>query len=167
MFDIANRAQAATLTIRSYEPDDAIPLGRIYFRAVREGTTGHYSAEQRAAWAPHAPASAVWRRRLSHGETVVAEQDGHSVGFMTLLPESGLVDLAFVLPEVMGQGVAAALYAMLENRARAAGLQKLTTEASETARPFFARQGFQVLERQELVRDGVPLHNYRMEKRLR
>lgn len=165
MFDACTDQGRAVLTIRSYAPVDAIPLGRVYFRAVREGALKAYTAEQCSAWAPHAPASAVWRRRLAQGQTLVAEQAGEPVGFMTLLPD-GHLDLAFVLPEVMGKGVAAALYATLENRARVAAIAKLTSEASELARPFFLRHGWSVVQRQDLVRDGVPLHNYQMEKRL-
>lgn len=165
MFDACNVQGRPVLTIRSYAPDDAIPLGRVYYRAVREGAARAYTAEQCAAWAPHAPASAVWRRRLAHGETLVAEQTGEPVGFMSLLAD-GHLDLVYVMPEVMGRGVAPALYAMLENRARVAGLQRLTTEASELARAFFLRHGWQVIARQDLVRDGVTLHNYQMEKRL-
>lgn len=166
MFDASTEGGQLVLTVRFYRPEDAIPLGRVYFRAVRDGASRLYSPEQCAAWAPHAPASAVWRRRLAHGETLVAEQDGAPVGFMSLIPATGLIDLAYVLPEVMGKGVAPALYALLEGRARASGLDRLGTDASEGARPFFLRHGWKVIARQDLVRDGVALHNYRMEKRL-
>ena len=71
-----------------------------------------------------------------------------------------------ILIAAFGTGVAAALYALLEGRARAAGLQTLKTEASELARPFFLRHGWTLIERQNLVREGVSLHNYRMEKQL-
>jgi putative acetyltransferase len=39
-------------------------------------------------------------------------------------------------------------------------------EASEPARRMFERKGFTVLDRRELVRDGVALHNFAMEKGL-
>ena len=40
------------------------------------------------------------------------------------------------------------------------------TEASELARRFFERKGFVVLERQDKILRGVPIHNYRMAKTL-
>ena len=41
----------------------------------------------------------------------------------------------------------------------------LFTEASELARRLFERKGFVVVERRDIVlRDGVPIHNYRMTK---
>ena len=86
---------------------------------------------------------------------------------MSLVVKSGHLDLAYVAPEVMGRGVADALYAVLETRARCAGPGCLTSDASEMARPFFERHGWQVIARQEIVRADVTLHNYRMEKTLR
>jgi putative acetyltransferase len=48
----------------------------------------------------------------------------------------------------------------------AQGIQRLFTEASELARRFFERKGFTVLERQDMILRGVPIHNYRMAKTL-
>ena len=55
---------------------------------------------------------------------------------------------------------------MLESRARGSGLNRLTTDASELARSFFMRNGWQLVARQEIERAGISLHNYRMEKLL-
>jgi putative acetyltransferase len=58
------------------------------------------------------------------------------------------------------------LYDAIETAARAQGIQRLFTEASELARRFFERKGFTVLERQDMILRGVPIHNYRMAKTL-
>lgn len=108
----------------------------------------------------------MWEDRLAAADTVVAVKGGAAVGFMSLDPTRGYLDLAFVLPEAMGQGVAAALYAVLEGRARALGLACLTTEASHLAEPFFARHGWRVVRRQRVERHGVMLSNALMEKAL-
>jgi putative acetyltransferase len=44
-------------------------------------------------------------------------------------------------------------------------LGRIFVEASELARPLFERRGFTLLARNDLVLDGVDIHNYRMEKR--
>ena len=49
---------------------------------------------------------------------------------------------------------------------RAQGTGRLFTEVSELARRFFERKGFTVLERQDMILRGVPIHNYRMAKTL-
>lgn len=153
------------MEVRSYRRGDADGLGEVFHRSVREGARGLYDAEQVSAWSPEVPSGEIWEARLRESETVVATECGVPVGFMSL-DAAGHLDLAFVLPEVMGRGVADALYAVLEGRARAAGLVRLTTEASLLAEPFFVRRGWQVVRRQEVERGGVTLKNAQMEKRL-
>ena len=57
-----------------------------------------------------------------------------------------------------------------EVAARALGAERLYTEASELARPVFARAGYALLSRRDFTipaADGaVAIHNYAMEKRL-
>ncbi|MEJ6395161.1 GNAT family N-acetyltransferase [Gymnodinialimonas sp. 2305UL16-5] len=154
------------LIIRPYRPADAIGLATLFHRAVQEGTAQHYSAEQRQAWCNAPPTSEGWRARVEEAVTIVAERDGRHLGFMTMDMETGYLDFAYVAPEVMGKGVAAALYAVIEGRARTQGLARLETEASLLAQPFFKRHGWRIVKRQEVERSGVKIPNARMEKRL-
>jgi len=154
------------LIIRPCRVTDAPGLADLYHRAVREGTGRHYDAAQREAWSPAPPNDESWRRRLVEAQTIVAERDARLLGFMTLDIGTGWLDFAYVAPEAMGQGVAETLYAVLEGRARAAGLGALETEASLLAERFFARRGWQLVKRQEVERNGVRLPNAVMVKRL-
>lgn len=154
------------LTIRSYAEGDARPLAEVFHRAVHEGAASRYTPEERAAWSPRILDTRSWEHRLADAETVVADTPDGPVGFMTFDPASGYLDLAFVLPDTMGKGVAASLYAVLEGRARALGLSRLETEASLLAEPFFARQGWRLVRRQQVERLGVLLSNAVMEKTL-
>ena len=153
-----------SLTLRSFAPGDAEGLGKVFYRAVRDGASPHYTEEQRMAWMPVAPEGEAWRERLADTDTVVAEREGELVGFMNL--DGTYLDLAFVLPEVKGQGVSDALYAVLLARALVKGHQCLTVDASEGAKSFFLRMGWRLIARQKIEKQGVMLHNYRMEKSL-
>lgn len=153
------------MEVRSYEPGDAAPLGVVFHRAVREGARHRYDDAQVAAWAPKAPEGPAWEARLEGADTVVAIEGADRVGFMNV-DARGYLDLAFVVPEHMGQGVADMLYAVLESRARARGTEKLTTQASLLAEPFFARHGWRVVRPQEVEIGGVVLKNAWMEKPL-
>ena len=53
-----------------------------------------------------------------------------------------------------------------EAMARRLCLGRIFTEASITARPFFARRGFTVIAPQVLEFEGITFKNYRMEKLL-
>lgn len=154
------------LIIRPCRVTDAPGLAHLFHRAVREGTGARYSADQRAAWSPAPPLDEGWRRRLVEAQTVVAESEDRLLGFMTLDIGTGWIDFAYVAPEVMGRGVAETLYAVLEGRARAAGLSRLETEASLLAERFFARRGWDVVRRQDIERGGVRLPNVVMAKSL-
>jgi putative acetyltransferase len=154
------------LIIRPCRVTDAPGLADLYHRAVRDGTAAHYDAAQRAAWSPAPPMNEAWRRRLVEAQTVVAERHDTLLGFMTLDTATGWIDFAYVAPEAMGKGVAATLYAVLEGRARAAGLACLETEASLLAEPFFIRRGWHLVRRQNIERAGVFLPNAVMAKRL-
>ena len=152
------------LNIRSCAEGEAPALAQVFHRAVHEGAATRYTQDERMAWSPDVPAGASWEERLGGSETVVAEQAGRPVGFMSLDMSRGYLDLAFVAPEVMGRGVAALIYAVVEGRARSAGLTRLTAEASLLAEPFFRRQGWRVVKRQNVERLGVELSNTLMEK---
>jgi len=87
------------------------------------------------------------------------------MAFVDLEPD-GHIDRLFCAPEAAGQGIASRLYDAIEEAAREQGIGRLFTEASELARRFFERKDFVVLERQDKVLRGVPIHNYRMAKTL-
>lgn len=150
--------------IRPYRAADAGAVGQVFYDAVHQGAAGAYGAAQRAAWAPEVPAGAEWSLRFERSVTFVAEAEGRVVGFMNLVPETGYIDMAYVAPQVMGRGVAHALYAPIEAAGRDAGCATLTTAASALARPFFERQGWHVQRREEVTRAGVRLHRFQMEK---
>jgi putative acetyltransferase len=145
---------------------DAPGLAELYHRAVQDGTRAHYDAAQRAAWSPVPPLDEDWRRRLIEAQTIVAERHDRLLGFMTLDIATGWIDFAYVAPEAMGQGVAETLYAVLEGRARAAGLCRLETEASLLAERFFTKRGWTLIKRQEVLRGDVRLPNAVMAKTL-
>ena len=104
---------------------------------------------------------------MEEAETIVAERAGALLGCMTMDMGPGYLDFAYVAPEVMGRGVATALYAVIEGRARVAGHGRLETQASLLAERFFARNGWRIVARQEVERDGVRIPNAVMEKRLK
>jgi putative acetyltransferase len=153
------------VAVRRYRDDDAADVGRIYRRAVLEGTVARYDDRQRAAWAGYARDADEWQRRLADLDTWVAVAGGQPVGFMSLRCDGNL-DLAFIQPEWMGRGVGLALYEPLEEFARQQGHIRLDAEASYLARPFFLKRGWRVLAEQEVDCRGVPMTNFLMEKHL-
>ncbi|HSG56069.1 MAG TPA: GNAT family N-acetyltransferase [Paracoccaceae bacterium] len=128
--------------IRPYLAADRAACHRIFHPAVHQGAARAYTADQRAAWAPSDQRDPAQPDRFLDQFAFVAEVSGTPAGFMTL-DKTGCLDMAFVLPEVMGTGVADALYAAILSTARAERFSRLTTAASHLARAFFARHGWQ------------------------
>jgi putative acetyltransferase len=151
----------ADLHVRRFRDSDTAATARVFFESVHHATRAYYDAAQRQAWAPRVPDTEKWRARIAPQIAFVAERDGAVIGFMTLRTD-GHLDLAFVAPGAMGQGVAKALYDAILAEASTANMARLTTDASLMARPFFERQGWTVLGEEAVERDGVTLTRFRM-----
>ena len=164
---VTDRPRTTSVTVRRYAPGDAPALSDIMFRSVREGAMADYSSAQVAAWLPAPPTIESVARRSGDGRRVFVAVDttGVPVGYIDLEGD-GHIDHLFCLPDVVGRGVGALLYAALEMAARQAGMEQLYVEASESARRMLERQGFQVTARHEKTLRGVLIHNYSMHKQL-
>ena len=129
--------------IRPYRPEDRAAAARIYHRAIMEGTEGVIGAAERAAWAGTPDPDPAKPDKLLSQWCWIAEEEGRPTGFMSLCPD-GLLDMAFVLPEVMGKGTAGALYDVLLAKAHAERLPRLTVLASAFSRGFLLKRGWQI-----------------------
>ncbi|MFE2055836.1 GNAT family N-acetyltransferase [Streptomyces sp. NPDC059446] len=77
------------------------------------------------------------------GRTLVAEEDGHILGFTTLSgePPEGVLAMMFVEPGAMGRGVGRLLFEQTMARAGRLGFEALTIDADPHAEPFYAARG--------------------------
>ena len=156
---------AETTRIRYYEAGDALQIARLFYETVRSMNRADYSEEQVRAWAPAIPDPREWHHRMTGCKTLVAEEGGEVVGFCEL-EEDGHLDMFYLRKDVAGRGIGRLLYEATEQAARGWDLGRVFTEASVTARPFFERQGFRVLGERRVLRLGVELTNFAMEKPL-
>ena len=149
--------------IRRFHLSDAKATHAIFREAVHHGTTAFYTKEQREAWAPNADMPEAWPDRMADQITYVAEGPEGLEGFFAL-NHDGHLDMAYVRPHQMGQGLAKQLYDACLADPAAAHFARLDTEASHLSRRFFERQGWSVVTEQEIDRFGVKLTTFRMEK---
>ena len=154
------------MIVRNYVGGDAEGICRLFYETVHAVNLGDYSPEQVRAWAPAPPDPVAWHGRMSGRHTLVAEGDDGVVGFAEL-EEDGHLDMLYCRRDAVGRGVGSLLYAAVEERAIGLGVERVFTEASITARPFYGRRGFVVLKRNTVARHGVELTNFSMEKILR
>lgn len=153
------------MRIRTYAVSDLPDVVALFTASVHELAQSHYDAAQRDAWAPREPELHVWGERLRPLHILLAVDDGALCGFVGY-EDDGHIDLLFTAPARARAGVASQLYVCAEQSLAASGATELTTEASELARPFFARHGFDVIETQIVQRQAGSLRRYAMRKRL-
>ena len=154
------------MIVRRFAPADTDTIISLFRETVRTVNLGDYTEAQVAAWAPDAIDRAAWLERLTGNDSYVAVADDMIAGFAELEPD-GRINMMFVHKDHQRRGVASALLRRIEDRASKLRLGRLRTEASITARPFFERHGYIVLEEQTVVRrSGQSLPNYRMERLL-
>lgn len=147
--------------IRKYRPEDCLPMAELFCDTVHTIAARDYTPQQLQAWAPGLPDVERWNQSFLEHHTLVAEIDGHIVGFADM-DESGYLDRLYVHKDYQRQGVATALCNAVE---QACESENFTTHASVTARSFFERRGYLVVREQEVERYGVLLKNYAMAKR--
>jgi len=139
--------------IRPYLPQDRAAAALVFYRAVREGSAAFYNEAERAAWAPSPEPNWDKPDRLLDEYCLVAEEDGRMTGFFSM-DETGYLRMAFVIPEVMGKGTAAALYDAIMAWGRGRGLRRFTVRAAEQSRRFLSRRGWQVTGHERLEDGG-------------
>lgn len=151
---------SSKLIIRAYRPADCPELLRLFFDTVHTVNVRDYSPEQLDAWADGSPDAEAWGRSLLEHFTLVAGTSGIIAGFGDI-DNRGYLDRLYVHKDFQGMGIAAALCDRLEM-----GHERITTYASITARPFFLKRGYRVVRENRVVRHGIELLNYFMEKTL-
>ena len=152
------------MKIREYQVADAPKLWALFFNTVRKVNINHYSQAQVEAWAPSDFSLEVWQNKMEKIRPFVAELDGVVVGY-TDLQDSGLIDHFFCHHEYQGRGVGRQLMSHILDLANQRGLEKVISEVSITARPFYEHFGFCVVNEQTITVRGQTMNNFVMEKR--
>jgi putative acetyltransferase len=80
--------------------------------------------------------------------------------------KDGYLDKLYVHKDYQGKFIAFHLLREIEKIARELGLSKITTHCSITAKIPAERMGFLVIKEQAVIRNGISLINFVMEKKL-
>ncbi|MEH1804027.1 GNAT family N-acetyltransferase [Nostoc sp.] len=150
------------MIIRIYEIADTKEIMKLFYDTIHEVNIRDYTEEQVAAWAPANMDIEVWIKNLGSKFTYVAEED-KIIGFGEL-EANGHIDRFYCHKDFQRKGVGKKILEQIELKAKSLGVEKLFTEASITAKPFFESQGFIVIKKQEVERRGQKLINFVMEK---
>ena len=122
------------MQLREYMTSDCDQLARLFFQTVHSVNAKDY--------------------------TIIAIDNGEIVGFGDI-DSSGYLDRLFVHKNHQHKGIATAICDELESSVTG---KKIITHSSITAKPFFEKRGYRVKKEQTVVRNGISLTNFIMEK---
>ena len=151
--------------LRPFLPTDTPVLAAIFAASVAELTGDDYSEAQQEAWASAVEDEEKFGKRLASELTLVATLQNSPVGFAALKGPDH-IDMLYVHPGAVGQGVAAMLCDALEKLAGARGAKNLTVDASDNAAEFFLKRGYVAMQRNTVTINGEWLANTTMQKTL-
>ncbi len=152
------------MNIRRYTSADCAEMAELFYNTVHTVNARDYTEVQLNAWANGSIDLTAWDKSFSEHNTIVATEDGIIVGFGDM--DGGYLDRLYVHRDHQRQGIASAIVSELEAQAVASGISVFTTHASKTAKPFFEKRGYVAVRKRKVIRGGVVLTNYAMEKRL-
>ena len=148
------------MRIRKYNSSDCAGMAELFYQTVHSVNAMDYTQAQLDVWATGHVDLAAWDRSFSDHFTVVAVEDGCIVGFGDMDP-SGYLDRLYVHKDHQRKGIASAICDSLEETVPG---KTLVTHASITAKPFFEQRGYRVVRGQTVIRGGISLTNYVMER---
>ncbi|MEG2286701.1 MAG: GNAT family N-acetyltransferase [Ruthenibacterium sp.] len=151
------------MKIRKYKTADCAEIAELFFETVHTINAKDYTKSQLDVWANGKIDIAAWDKSFLEHNTLVAEENNIIVGFGDM-DNNGYFDRLFVHKDYQGKGIAGAIATELERQAEMQGVSAFSTHASVTAKPFFEKRGYCVVSENKIVRSGVALTNFIMEK---
>ena len=148
------------MQLRKYRTSDCGHLAELFYHTVHNVNAKDYTKEQLDVWATGIVDLKEWDVSFRKHHTVVAVENHEIVGFGDI-DDSGYLDRLYVHQYHQGEGIASAICDELEYSVSG---KKIITHSSITARTFFEHRGYRVIREQTVIRNGVSLTNYIMEK---
>ena len=151
--------------LRPYLASDAPMLAQIFVAAIQELTGDDYNEAQQQAWATAAEDEDAFGKKLGGELTLIATLQNSPIGFASL-KGADYIEMLYVHPSVVGQGVGAMLIDALEKLAGGRGAKVLSVDASDNAIDFFKKHGYVAKQRNSVPRHGEWLANTTMQKQI-
>lgn len=148
------------MIVRKYIPSDCEYLAELFYETVHSINARDYTKEQLNVWATGKVNLLEWNKSLSEHFTIVVLENDMIVGFGDI-DKTGYLDRLYVHKDYQNQGIGTII---CDNLEQAMEVDKIITHASITAKNFFIYRGYKVIKKQEVIRNGIFLTNYIMEK---
>ncbi|HET8736431.1 MAG TPA: GNAT family N-acetyltransferase [Pricia sp.] len=139
-------------------------LQELFVGSILEVCKTDYTSEQLVVWSSGIKNKKRWQNILTNQVVLVSEKNRQITGFCTL--DGNHIDLFYVHKDHQRKGIAKKLYTEIEKVAKQQGQNELTSNVSKTARAFFEKIGFNVVNEQTVQIENVKLTNFEMAKKI-
>ena len=153
------------MKIREYTFDDAEGHAEVHRNSVKGIASEDYRDEVIEVWASKEPEDTPLPEEKVR---FVAETDkGEVVGFSDYNKETKELSGLYIKPDFSGKGIGQKLLQKAEQDARKNGLSRLWCKATATAKDFYQKHGYKIIEEtNHELEDGIEMKVYKMEKKL-
>ena len=151
------------MNFRIAKQDDLAEMKQLFVDTIHSVCKDQYNESQLSAWSSSSQNDQRWQELISTQYVLIAELNDKIVGFASL-KDGNYIDFFYVHKDFQRKGIAKELLLRIESEAASYGTLVLTSDVSMTAKPFFEKNGFLVVEVQENLRKDVVLINYKMMK---
>ena len=149
------------IKFRQSEFDDLEEMQELFVETIKSTCQNDYNKKQIDAWITSVENKERWKSILANQYFLIAEIDSKMVGYGSL--ENGnYLDLMYVHKDFLRKGIANMIFEKLKAKSLALGFDKLTSDVSKTARPFFETKGFNVIRENKNMMNDVEIINYHM-----
>lgn len=151
--------------IRLATKNDIPKLISLAQQTINSTCAKDYSTKQTKAWASRLNRPNRFEIAIEKQHFVVALINNEIVGFGSI-KNGNYLDFLYVSTNHLRKGIAQDLYTNLLLKSRDLGQKTIKSDVSLTAAPFFIKQGFVILKKQENQIGDEILLNYKMELNL-
>lgn len=145
---------------------DIPELKEMYKATLRAVNSADYTPEEIEDWASCGDNTAHLTDLITNLYFLVALNENNQIIGFTSIQTDGYLHSMFVHKDYQRMGVASFLLSKAEEYAIENQIKTITSEVSITAKPFFERKGYQVVEEQKRQANKLCLTNYWMKKEL-
>lgn len=154
------------MSIRKALLSDIPELKELFRGTVLTVNRKDYSQEEVEDWASCGDDEEHLKELIDSLYFVVAEDVQNRIIGFSSITEEGYLHALFIHKDFQGFGWATMLLEHIEQYAASRGISSITSEVSETARPFFEKKGYTVEQEQRRKANRLCLKNYWMKKSL-
>ena len=150
------------MQFRRAKETDITQIGILFRDTILHVNKGDYTEDQVKVWASGYNDIEKWKKKIAEQYFILVEENNTLCGFSSLTKQ-GYLDYMYVSKNYQGRGVASLLLEELLKQANEWNVQRITSDVSKTALPFFLHKGFKVVKEQQVLLKGMYFTNYHME----